>query len=84
VWNAIFAGGRVVRYAPDGRVDTIVHVPVTNPTCVCLGGPEMRTLFITTARKFLNRSQLRAEPLAGAVLAIDVKTPGLPESRFKC
>jgi len=84
VWNAIFAGGRVVRYAPDGSVDTIVHVPVTNPTCVCLGGPGMRTLFITTARKFLSRAQLRAEPLAGAVLAIDVKTPGLPEPRFKC
>ena len=84
VWNAIFAGRRVVRYAPDGRIDTIVHVPVTNPTCVCLGGQEMQTLFITTARKFLNRSQLRSEPLAGAVLAIDVPTPGLPESRFKC
>ena len=84
VWNAIFAGSRVIRYAPDGRVDTIVHLPVTNPTCVCLGGPDLRTLFITTARKFLDRSQLRAEPLAGAVLAIDVATPGLPESRFKC
>jgi len=84
VWNAIFAGGRVVRYAPDGRVDAVVQVPVTNPTCVCLGGPAMRTLFITTARKFLDRSRLRAEPLAGAVLAIDVSTPGLPESRFRC
>ena len=83
VWIALFAGGRVVRYAPDGRVDTIVHLPVTNPTCVCLGGSEMRTLFITTARKFLTRSQLRCEPLAGAVLAIDVLTPGLDESRFR-
>lgn len=82
VWKAIFAGGRVVRYAPDGRVDTVVHVPVTNPTCVCLGGPELRTLFITTARKFLDRTRLRAEPLAGAVLAIDVPVPGLPEARF--
>lgn len=84
VWIAIFAGGRVVRFAPDGGIDTIVHLPVTNPTCVCLGGPELRTLFITTARKFLDRTRLRAEPLAGAVLAIDVATAGLPESRFEC
>jgi sugar lactone lactonase YvrE len=84
LWNATFAAGRVVRYAPDGTVDTIVDLPVTNPTCVCLGGPEMRTLYVTTARKFLDRAQLRSEPLAGAVLAIDVATPGLPESRFKC
>jgi sugar lactone lactonase YvrE len=47
-----------------------------------LGGPELRTLYITTARKFLNRGQLRSEPLAGSVLSIDVPVPGLPESRF--
>jgi hypothetical protein len=42
----------------------------------------MRPLFITTARKLLSRSQLCSEPLAGAVPAIDVATPGLPESRL--
>jgi len=82
VWTAMFGGGRVVRYAPDGTVDTVVEVPVTNPTCVCLGGPELRTLYITTARKFLSRGQLRSEPMAGSVLSIEVPVPGLPESRF--
>src|SRR5262249_8397895 len=82
LWNAIFAEGRVVRYAPDGTVDAIVEVPATNPTCVCLGGKDLKTLYITTARKFLDRRQLRSEPLTGALLAIDVTTPGLPESRF--
>ncbi|KQT11604.1 SMP-30/gluconolactonase/LRE family protein [Ramlibacter sp. Leaf400] len=82
VWNALFAAGRVVRYSPAGEVDRVVEVPVTNPTCVCLGGPGLRTLFITTARKFLGRGQLRDEPLAGSVLALDVEVPGLPEHRF--
>lgn len=82
VWNAHFAAGRVVRYTPEGRVDRVVPVPVTNPTCVCLGGPDLRTLFITTARKFLDRAQLRREPLAGSVLAVEVEVPGLPEQRF--
>lgn len=82
VWNAIFAGGRVVRYAPDGRVDTEIELPVTNPTCVCLGGEDLRTLYVTTARKFLDRTQLRREPLAGSVLAVDVEVPGLVEQRF--
>lgn len=82
VWNAIFAAGRVVRYTPEGRVDRVVPLPVTNPTCVCLGGPDLKTLYITTARKFLDRTRLRHEPLAGAVLAIDVHVPGLPEQRF--
>jgi len=82
VWNAIFAGARVVRYTPSGAVDQVIELPVTNPTCVCLGGPDLRTLYITTARKFLSRTQLRAEPLAGSVLAVEVDVPGLPEHRY--
>lgn len=82
VWNAIFAAGRVVRFTPDGKIDRVIELPATNPTCVCLGGPELRTLYITTARKFLNRTQLRNEPLAGSVLAIDIDVPGLAEHRF--
>lgn len=82
IWNAIFAGGRVVRYAPDGRIDRVVPVPVTNPTCVCFGGPDLRTLYITTARKFLTEAQLAAEPLAGALLAFEPGVRGLPEARF--
>ena len=82
VWIAIFAGARVVRFMPDGRLDRAIAVPVTNPTCLCLGGPERKTLFVTTARKFLGRAALNQEPLAGSVLAIDVDVPGLPEHRF--
>jgi sugar lactone lactonase YvrE len=82
VWNAIFAGGRIVRYSPAGAVDRVIELPVTNPTCVCLGGPELKTLYITTARKFLDDGQLAREPLAGSVLSVEVEVPGLPEQRF--
>jgi sugar lactone lactonase YvrE len=82
VWIAIFAGARVVRYTPTGKVDRTIALPATNPTCPCLGGPDLRTLYITTARKFLSNEKLQAEPLAGSVLALQVSVPGLPEQRF--
>lgn len=82
VWNAIFAAGRVVRFTPQGEVDRVIELPVTNPTCVCLGGPDLKTLYITTARKFLDEDRLRQEPLAGSVLCVDVDVPGLAEQRF--
>ncbi len=82
VWVAIFAGARVSRYGPDGRHLQSIALPVTNPTCVCLGGPDLHTLYITTARKFLSEDQLRREPLAGSVLSLRVDVPGLPELRF--
>jgi sugar lactone lactonase YvrE len=63
-----------------GELDRIIELPVTNPTCVCLGGPDLKTMYITTARKFLDRAQLRQQPLAGSVLAIDVDVPACPST----
>lgn len=82
LWTAFFSGGRLARYRPDGRIDTIIPLPVTNPTCVCFGGNDLRTLFVTTARKFLTEQQLAREPQAGHLLAIHGVAQGLPEHRF--
>jgi sugar lactone lactonase YvrE len=83
VWNAQWRGGRVVRYSPDGKIDRIVKLPVSRVTCPALGGKDLKTLYITTAREGLSAEELAAEPLAGSVFAIEVDVPGLPESIFK-
>jgi len=83
VWMAFFAGGRIVRHRPDGRVDRTVRLPVTNPTCLCFGGADYRTLYVTTAAKFLTGAQRAAEPHAGALLAIEGLGQGLPEHRYR-
>lgn len=82
LWAAFFAGSRIVRYTPDGRIDLTIPLPVTNPTCLCFGGSDLKTLFVTTATKFLTPEQRSSEPLAGALLAIDGVGQGLPENRF--
>ncbi|SNR81179.1 SMP-30/gluconolactonase/LRE family protein [Puniceibacterium sediminis] len=82
LWQAVFAGGRIIRYAPDGRIDREIALPVSNPTCLCFGGPDLKTLFVTTATKFLPPDVLAAEPLAGSVLAIQGLGQGLPEHLF--
>jgi sugar lactone lactonase YvrE len=83
VWNANWSGGSVTRYAPDGRVDRVVKVPVSRPTCPALGGKDLKTLYITSAREGLTPEQLAAEPTAGGVFAIEVDVPGLPENLFR-
>lgn len=83
IWTAFFAGSRVVRYRPDGVIDLVVPLPVTNPTCVCFGGNDLQTLYITTASKFLTPEQRTAEPLCGSVLAVHGVAQGLPEHRFR-
>jgi len=82
LWNAEYGGWRVVRYTPDGKIDRVVELPVSNPTCCCFGGKDLDTLYISTARQRLTPEQLAAQPLAGAVFAARPGVRGLVEARF--
>lgn len=80
LWNAKWGGSCVVRHAPDGSIDRVVELPVSQVTCPAFGGPDLKTMFITTAAKTLNAEQLAAEKHAGSLFAIDLDIAGLPEA----
>ena len=82
IWVCLFGGGAIRRYAADGTLDAHIALPVTNPTCPTFGGPDLMTLYITSARHRLGPEQLAAEPLAGALLALDPGVRGQPANRF--
>lgn len=82
LWNCEYGGWRVVRYAPDGRIDGAIPIPAANPTACCFGGPDLDTLYITTATQRLDAAQLAGQPLAGSVFAVRPGVRGLPESRY--
>lgn len=82
LWNARYQGGCLARFAPDGRLDRLIELPVSQPTSCAFGGPDLRTLYVTTARQKLSAEVLAAEPLAGALLALDVGVAGLVEPLF--
>ena len=81
LWNAEFAGGRLVRYAPDGRIDRIVDLPVSHPTCCSFGGAGFGTLFVTSAAD-PHMTGAPAGPVSGKLIAVDVGVRGLPEPAF--
>lgn len=82
LWNAEWGAAQVKRYAPDGSVDRVVPLPVSQPTCPAFGGADLKTLYITSAMEGMDDEKRQAEPEAGNLLAIDVEVPGLPETRF--
>lgn len=82
IWIAQWGGARVCRYTPDGALDTIVRLPVSQPSSCAFGGPDLKTLYITSARQDLRPDQLAAQPLAGALFAVQVDVAGLPVARF--
>ena len=50
---------------------------------IAFGGEDLRTAFVTTARKGLDERELARQPLAGAIFSFPVETPGLPEPPYK-
>jgi L-arabinonolactonase len=82
LWVTHFGGWRLTRYAPDGRIDRVVDLPVEQPTACCFGGADLRTLYVTSARVRLDGAALQRGPLAGGLFAVRTDIPGLPEPLF--
>jgi L-arabinonolactonase len=82
VWSAQFDRWCINRYDPKGKLERTIRVPVQRPTSVMFGGPDLSTLFITTATLDLDEKALAAQPWAGSVLAMDAGVKGLAEVRY--
>jgi len=82
LWNAEYGGHRLTRYAPDGRPDRTIEVPVTNPTCCCFGGDSLDTLYVTSAAAAPKPGQSTPASMEGGLLALHVSVRGLPEAAF--
>ena len=89
IWNAQVISGKLVRYAPDGRVDRSFDFPVKNLTSVIFGGPDLNVLFVTSMRRIahpMNGKFSRPaapEPLAGGLWRVTgLGVRGLPEPRY--
>lgn len=82
LWNARFGGACLIRFAPDGTTDRVLQLPVTQPTHVTFGGPDLATLYITTGTFRLSEEVKSAEPMTGGLLTLPAPCPGLGETPF--
>lgn len=83
LWNCRVAGGAcLARLAPDGSLDRIVELPCSSPTSCTFGGPDLRTLYVTSARFAMSPEHLITHPHEGNLWALDVGVAGRLENRF--
>ncbi|WP_448624262.1 SMP-30/gluconolactonase/LRE family protein [Geodermatophilus sp. URMC 64] len=82
LWVAFWRGGAVRRFTPDGVLLEELEVPVLRTTSCCLGGPDLRDLYVTTARRSIREVPAEVEELAGAVFRFRVDVPGVPAHRW--
>lgn len=82
-WTALYDGGRVIRLSPEGVLLADYPLPVPNPTMVCFGGEEMKTLFITTTCENMDAQARADSPLSGAIFTLHVPVAGMAKSSFR-
>lgn len=81
-WVALYGAAKVVQFSPAGDRLREIRLPAKAPTMPCFGGPDLKTLYITTARQRHDADELAKMPLAGGIFMVRVEIPGLPETPF--
>jgi sugar lactone lactonase YvrE len=79
VWVALYAGGAVRRYSPEGVLDAVIEVAAGRVTACTFGGADLTQLFITTSREGLAPGE---DPLAGSIFTATPGVAGLPVTTF--
>jgi len=79
LWVALFGGWGVERFAPDGRLISRLEMPCANITKPAFGGPDLKTLYLTTAWMTLSPVERARQPLAGGLFRAELDVAGLPQ-----
>jgi sugar lactone lactonase YvrE len=83
LWVAVYGGGRVQRYSPDGALRQVLVVPAAQSTSCAFAGPGLNRLYVTTATEHWSDEQRRAKPAAGLVYRFDTDAIGRPAAPFR-
>jgi sugar lactone lactonase YvrE len=81
-WVAMFEGGRLLKLSPGGELLQQVDLPLKCPTAVCFGGPDLRTLYVTSASNGRSNEELAQYPHSGKVLAFAVDVAGIAQPEY--
>lgn len=77
LWCALYGGGKLIRFAPDGSVIKAYELPCPIVTAAGFGGPDMTTLFVTTGV-----SPGNTPDQGGGVFTLETGIKGLAEPVF--
>jgi sugar lactone lactonase YvrE len=81
-WTEFYRGGKVLQLSPRGEILAEYPIPTMCPTMCAFGGPDLRTLYVTSARQMREPDELARLPQSGGIFAMTVAIPGLPEPAF--
>ena len=83
LWTARVAGGACLTcMTPEGQVEQVADLPCSWPTSCAFGGPDLATLYVTSARFSQSPEHLAAHPQEGGLFALNPGVKGQPANLF--
>lgn len=79
LWTGVFGGWGLKRLSPRGEVVAEIRLPCSAVTKAAFAGPDLKTLYITTAHVALSPEERQQQPLAGGLFRAHIDVPGLPQ-----
>lgn len=82
LWIAFWDGWCVRRFSSGAELLGTIELPAQRPTSCAFGGEDLKTLYITSARRDLEGTELDCQPLAGGLFAAGVGVEGIADLPF--
>jgi sugar lactone lactonase YvrE len=79
VWNCRYGGNCIVRVAPNGTIDRVIEMPVSNLTNCTFGGKDRNILYVTSAAPEAGKW----ERLGGCLFALETNVDGPSCHKFR-
>ncbi|ROQ38247.1 sugar lactone lactonase YvrE [Frondihabitans sp. PhB188] len=76
-WSAIYGDGEVVHLSAAGELLETIALPAPNVTGITIGGADLTTLYVGSARENATEQQLQESPLSGGLFAVELDRPGV-------
>jgi sugar lactone lactonase YvrE len=83
IWLAVWGAAAVLVLSPAGAIVATVELPTSRVSSCTFGGADLKMLFVTTAQEGMTEAEIAADPLAGALFAVETDTPGLLPNRVR-
>jgi sugar lactone lactonase YvrE len=82
IWSGHWAGWKLTRYAPDGKIERQIRFPVEHVISFAFGGKDLDELFVTTSSWDFGTEERKKQPCAGDLFRIKTDVKGLVEPAF--
>ncbi|WP_029430925.1 SMP-30/gluconolactonase/LRE family protein [Blastococcus sp. URHD0036] len=83
LWAALWGGGQVRRWSPEGELLAVVEVPVAQTSACCFAGTDRDLLVVTTSTEGMSSADLAEQPDAGRLFTARPGVTGPPASPYR-